>query len=132
MTVGRAGELVPAGRFVGRVNFARIVAALAKSAKLFVGVILDHLEEPGIAAEDVFTHVGARFHHELLVIAIAHFREALDQQAFGVPREKRIPVRSPTRHLITFQPARRERPLAAPARSFHFRVPDRRAAAGCS
>ena len=66
-----------------------------KRAKLFVGVVLDHLEQPRIGAENVLANVGARFHGELLHLAVDHFAEPLDEQAFGIALEEGIPVRSP-------------------------------------
>ena len=39
--------------------------------------------------------VGARLHDQLLIFAVAHFAQALQQQPFGIALKKRIPIRSP-------------------------------------
>ena len=91
---GRAA-LVFGGGFVGGVNFARIVTAKTQAAELFVAQWLDEFEQPRIGAEEMLANVGAGFDDQLLVFAIDEFAHALDEQPFGVAREKGIPLAAP-------------------------------------
>ena len=87
--------LVLESRFVGGVNFSRIVATLAHGAESFVGVILDHFQEARISPENVLADVCAGLHGKLLRFAVHHFSEALDEKAINILLKERIPIRSP-------------------------------------
>ncbi len=83
------------GRLVGRVHFFRIVAAAAHFLELFVGVVLHHLQQLGILAEEVLANVVAAGDDVLLILAVDDFHHPLLQQAGFVLVEQRIPIVAP-------------------------------------
>ena len=87
--------LVLHGRFVGRIHFARIVAAAQQLADLVVGEVVHQFEQFGIFAEEMFARVAARFDGIFLVIAVHRLFHALEQQAGLVAREQIVPVGAP-------------------------------------
>ena len=87
--------LVFGGRFVGRIDLARIVAAQPQPAQLVIGEGFDQLQQPRIRPEEMFADVRARFDHQFLVLTVHQLAHALDQQTFGVAIQNRVPFRAP-------------------------------------
>ena len=65
------------GRLVGRVDLLRIVPAAAHLLQLLVGVVLHHLEQLGILAEEVLADVVAARDDVLLILAVDDFHHPL-------------------------------------------------------
>ena len=65
-------------RFVGGVNFHRIVTAAQQLANLVVGHVIDHLKQLRILAEKMLSGVAARLHRVFLIIAVDRFFHALE------------------------------------------------------
>ena len=83
------------GCLVGVVDLERVVAAEAKLLQLFIRQVLDHVEQPRIAAEEVIPHVGPIFDGVFLILPVDDLSHALHQEALVVGREQRIPVAAP-------------------------------------
>ena len=83
------------GGFVRGVNFSRIVAAEPQAAELLVGERLDQFQQLRARTEEMFADVCAGLDDQLLVFAVDHFAHALDEKAFGVALENRIPLAAP-------------------------------------
>ena len=92
----RRRSLVLDRRFVRGVNLARIVTAQTQSAAaLRRSNGSTSFSKSRIGAKKMLAHVGAGFHDQLLIFAVHQFAHALDQQAFGVALENRIPLAAP-------------------------------------
>src|ERR1700731_1312463 len=76
-------------------NLDGIVAAEAHAGELFVGEILDHLEQAGIGAEEVLAEVGAALDKEFLILAVADLAHALNQQTVAIVADEDVPVAAP-------------------------------------
>ena len=61
----------------------------------FVAQVRDQVEQFGILAEEMLADVGAVLGDVGLELAVHHFAHALLQQAGGVARQQRIPIRRP-------------------------------------
>ena len=81
--------------FVGGINFFRIVAAAQQFVDLVVGQMIDHLQQLGIFAKEMFARVAAGLDRIFLIIAIDGFFHALEQQALFIGCEQRIPIGAP-------------------------------------
>src|SRR5947209_1912078 len=57
--------------------------------------MLDHLQQPWIAAKQVLPEVGAAFYEILLILSIADLAQPPHQQAIAVVLNERIPVCAP-------------------------------------
>src|ERR1700683_321507 len=57
--------------------------------------MLDHLQQPGIAAEKVLPEVSAAFDEIFLVLSVAHFTQALYQNSVAIVLDELIPVGAP-------------------------------------
>ena len=77
------------------VDLFGIVAAAAHLLQLLVGVVLDHLGQPRVRAEEVLADVGAVGDRVLLVLAVHDFFHAFGQQAVAILFEQRVPVVAP-------------------------------------
>src|SRR6266581_1754108 len=91
----RGRAFVLHGCFVSSVHLSRIVPAKAQPAQRLVRERLDKLEQARIRAKEMLPNVGSGGNHQLLVFPVHCFAHALDQQAFGVTLEDRIPLASP-------------------------------------
>src|SRR6478735_4860776 len=60
--------------------------------------MLDHLEQPWIAAKQVLTEVGSALHEIFLILSIADLAQPPYQQAIAVVLNERVPIRAPN-HL---------------------------------
>ncbi len=88
--------LVFDGGFVGGIDFARIVAAEAQAPKCFVGQRLDELRGDADRCRRIVRERTRRTgNDQFLILAVDHFAHALDEQAFGVAFEDRIPLAAP-------------------------------------
>ena len=72
-----------------------IVATAVQAPDIVVRHVGDQLEELGIFTEEVLAHVRAVVRLERLIFAVDAPFHALQQQAFRISREQRIPVRPP-------------------------------------
>src|SRR5436305_6939725 len=57
--------------------------------------MLDHLEQPWIAAKQVLPEVGSALHKILLILPIADLAQPPNQQAIAVVLNERIPICAP-------------------------------------
>src|SRR5438309_8203295 len=57
--------------------------------------MLDHLEQPWIAAKQVLTEVGSALHEILLILSVADLAQPPHQQAIAVVLNERVPVCAP-------------------------------------
>src|ERR1700722_11770813 len=57
--------------------------------------MLDHLQQTGIAAEQVLAEVGSTLDKILLILAVADFAHAPDQQAIAVIPDQAVPIGAP-------------------------------------
>lgn len=92
---------------VSGVEFSRIVSTSQHLVNLLIGMALNQLEESRIGSEEMFPGEGAAFHHILLIPAVHHLAHTLDQQAFIVLRQQRIPITAPN-HLDDFPAGAKE------------------------
>jgi len=83
------------GRFVGVIDFARIVAAAVHAEEIVVGEVRHQFEQLGIFAEEMLADVGAVLGDVRLEFAVDHFEHTLLQKACSVGLEQRIPVAFP-------------------------------------
>ena len=81
--------------FVGRIDFARVMAAAQQLVNLLVGQMIHQLQQFGIFAEEMLARVAARLDRILLVIAVHRLFHALEQQAGLVARQQARPNPSP-------------------------------------
>ena len=82
-------------RFVGGINFARVMAAAQEFANLVIRQMIHQFEQFGIFAEEMFARVAARLNGVFLEIAIHAFLHALEQQTAFVARKQRVPITAP-------------------------------------
>src|SRR4029450_13791600 len=73
----------------------RVVAAPVEVPDLLVAHVGDQLEQLGVGAEEVLTHVGPVLGLEVLVLAVDALLHALQQQAGGVTCEQLVPAAAP-------------------------------------
>ena len=78
-----------------RMDLDGIVSAEPHASQLLVGQMLDHLEQPGIAAKQVLTEVGSALHKILLILSVADLAQPPNQQAIAVVLNERVPVCAP-------------------------------------
>ena len=91
---GRAAVLD--GRLVGRVDLQRIVAAALQLAGVCSSLRSATIaSQPRIDAEEMLADVAAGHDGVFLILAVDDFAHAADQQAVGVARQQRVPVRAP-------------------------------------
>ena len=81
--------------FVGCVHLDGIVAAQAHAGELLVGEVLHHLEQAGIAAEEILPEIGAALDKVLLILAVADLAHAPDQQPITIAADEAVPVGAP-------------------------------------
>ena len=87
--------LVLGGRLVGRVHLLVVVAAALERPDLVVGHVCDEVLRARIAAEEVVADVGAVLGLERLVVTVDGGVHQVQQRAFLVGGEQRIPVATP-------------------------------------
>ena len=87
--------LVLRRRFVGGINFTRVMTAAQQFANLLIREVVHQLEQLGILAEEMFPRVAARLDDVFLVIAVHRFFHAFEEQTGLVARQQIIPVRTP-------------------------------------
>ncbi|OQB90682.1 MAG: hypothetical protein BWX84_01742 [Verrucomicrobia bacterium ADurb.Bin118] len=88
-------SLVGEGGGVGGVNLQRVMPAAGELADLFVGQVVDQLQQFRVFPEEMLAGVAAGFDGVLLVITIHGFFHALEQQAGSVPGQQVIPIGAP-------------------------------------
>ncbi len=98
------------GRFIGRVDLPRVVAAPVHLAQLVVGEVIHQRQEFGVFPEKMFTNVAARRDGIFLEIAIDGLFHALDEQATRIFREQFVPIRAPD-HLDDIPACAAENPF---------------------
>src|SRR5262249_49173505 len=81
--------------FECRVNFDWVMPAKPQARELIVGEMLDHSEQPGIAAEQALPEVGAAFDEEFLILAVGDLAEPPHQQPIAVILDQAVPVAAP-------------------------------------
>ena len=82
-------------RLIGGMDLDGIVAAQPHARQLLVGKMLDHLQQARIGAEEVLPEVGAALDEIFLILAVADFAHALDQQAVAIVLDQAVPVGAP-------------------------------------
>ena len=87
--------LVFGGGFVSGVHLDGIVAAQPHARKLLVGEMLNHLQQPGIAAKQVVAEVGAALDKIFLILAVGDLAHALDQNSIAIVGDEVVPVAAP-------------------------------------
>ena len=90
---GRPREL--GRRLVRGVDLVEVVAAAGQRPDLVVCPVLHHGSGAGVAPEEVFAHIGAVIGLEGLVVAVRDGVHQVDQGAFAVRGEQRIPPPAP-------------------------------------
>ena len=90
--------LVAGGDLIGREDLAIVVAAAAQAAEIVVAQVLDHLEQPRVAPEEVLADVGAGLDRVALPVAVDGVAHGLDQHAVVVLGQQRVPLARP-QHL---------------------------------
>ena len=80
---------------VGGVHFDGIVPAQPHPGKLLVGKMLDHLQQAGIAAEQVVPEVGAALDKIFLVLPVRDLAHALDQDSIAIVADQTVPIAAP-------------------------------------
>ena len=83
------------GRLVSGVDFDGIVAAEPHTRELLVGEMLDHLQQPGIGAEEVLPEVGPALDKIFLILAVGDLAHALDQQPIAIIADEAVPIAAP-------------------------------------
>ncbi len=83
------------GSFVGGVDLNGIVATEPHTRELFIGKMLDHLEQPRIGAEEILPEVGAALDKVFLILAVGDLAHALDQQPIAIVADEAIPIAAP-------------------------------------
>ena len=101
------------GRLVGGVDLFGIVAAAAHLLQLLVGVVLHHLEQLGILAEEVLADVIAAGDDVLLILAVDDFHHPLLQAGPSRRASSSGSQSPPQMTLMTFQPAPRNVPSSS-------------------
>ena len=91
----RGRSLVLDRRLVGGVHFDGIVPAQPHAGKLFVGKMLDHLQQARIAAEQVVPEVSAALDEIFLILAVRDLAHALDQDSITIVADEVVPVAAP-------------------------------------
>ena len=86
------------GGFISSINFARVVTSQAQAAQRFVRKRLNKLKQARVAAKEMLARVGAGGNDELLILAVDQLAHTLDEQAFGIAFQNRIPFAAP-KHL---------------------------------
>ena len=81
--------------FEGGVHLDGIVSAQPHARQLLVGEVLHHLQQAGIGAEKVLAEVRSAFDEVFLVLAIADFAHAANQQTVAVILNEACPSRCP-------------------------------------
>ncbi len=81
--------------FVSGVHLDGIVAAQAHAGQLLVGEVLHHLEQAGIAAEEILTEIGSALDKVFLILAVADLAHAPDQQPVTIAADEAVPVGAP-------------------------------------
>ncbi len=79
----------------GSVHLDGIVAPKSQAGELIVRQMLDHFEQTRIGAEQVLPEVGSALHEIFLVLSVAHFTHAADQQAIAIILDEAVPVAAP-------------------------------------
>ena len=82
-------------RAVSGVHFDRIVPAQPHARQLVVGEMLDHLQQPGIGAEQILPEIGSALDKIFLILPVADFAQPPDQQAIAVVLNEVVPIGAP-------------------------------------
>src|SRR5579875_2696812 len=82
-------------RFVGRVDFHRIMSAALELGQLLIGQILNQFEQFGIFTEEMFTNIGTAFDGIFLKFAVYDFAHALHQQTGLIAFQEGVPIAAP-------------------------------------
>ena len=83
------------GGLVGGIDLGAVVSATAELLELLVRVVLDHLGELGIFAEEVFADVSPGFDDVFLVLPVDDLFHAFDEAAILIPVEQGVPIVPP-------------------------------------
>jgi hypothetical protein len=81
--------------FICSVDFDGIVSSQPHARELFVGKMLDHLEQAGIGSEEVLPEVSAALDEIFLILTVADLAHAPDQQTVAIAADQGIPVAAP-------------------------------------
>src|SRR6202167_1548325 len=76
-------------------NFDGIVATQSHAGKLLIGKMLDHLEQARVTAEEILTEIGAALDEVFLILTVADFAHALDQNAVTIIAQEAVPIGAP-------------------------------------
>src|SRR5271167_3412985 len=57
--------------------------------------MFDHLEQAGVAAEEILTEIGSALDEVFLILAVTDFAHALDQDSVTVIAEETVPIGAP-------------------------------------
>src|SRR2546423_12033906 len=71
------------------------MSAKPHARQLLIRQVLNHLEKSWITAKQVLAEVSAAFHEIFLILAVADFAQAPDQQAIAIVLDQRVPVGAP-------------------------------------
>src|SRR5213593_3071839 len=83
------------GGLVSGVNFFRIVATAQQLAYVIIGQMVDHFQQLGILAEEVFARIAAGLDGIFLIFTVDGFLHALHQQTLIVRCQEGIPIGTP-------------------------------------
>ena len=72
-----------------------IVSTSIESPYVFIGHVGNHRGQFGVLAKESFAHKCTVFRLKCLIFAVNRFFHPLFQQSFGIPHQKRVPVRTP-------------------------------------
>src|SRR5580704_13971079 len=81
--------------FICSVDFDGIVSSQPHARELFVGKMLDHLEQTGVGSEEVLTEVSAALDEIFLILTVADLAHAPDQQTVTIASDESVPVAAP-------------------------------------
>ncbi len=80
---------------VGRINLVRVVATAIQPPDVLVGQVTDHLLQFLVLAEEVLAGIRTALGLEVLILAVHALLHELQQQAFLIGGEQRVPIRAP-------------------------------------
>ena len=83
------------GSAVSGMDFDGIMPAEAHACQLLIREMLDHLQQPGITAEQVLAEVGSALDEVFLILSVADFAQPPDQQAIAVVLNQGVPIGAP-------------------------------------
>ena len=71
------------------------MAAQSHASQLLVGEVLDHLQQARVGTEEILAEVSAALDKVFLILAIADFAHAANEQPVAVVLNERVPVAAP-------------------------------------